>query len=210
MKSVKSTIVAISVCISFIAPVFAAGTAHALDDNDLVAVVDGDVTRQEGTMCMKRGQALLVARRPMIVTMSGATLAADAGAIILIKTAEKGALVRVLSDRKSGSVKFAWHDWNSALAVGQEAIIAADNACFQQLLADGLGRRLVHSFTVDGGRAQVADISLQDNLVDEPLIVALRADAHSKERRQAVNELLKTAAIYNMIQSTAGQYRRSL
>lgn len=185
-------------------------SAQRLDTSTYMATVDGTVLNQDGTLNLQEGTMLISCKEKVKLWVRDVEVSMAKGAIVLIKSSTASSIVRNLNDRHWGSVSVSVKpDHWVHVGVGQEVMIGPVEGL--KTKGDDIGRRAVKITHADEKKAiRFADICLQDNLVNEPLLIHARSHADGKPQQKLVEDLIKTTAICNLLTRTKGPFYRGV
>lgn len=195
-------------CVASAAPV------QRVESDRQVIFIDGEGDQAASQFTLHNGTALLNCKKSSVVLINEFQLQLAAGAVVLIKESNGIIMARNLSDRHAFSVHLTGKSFpRTNIRIGQE--VAVGPAAIVARAHDSIGRRGIKSVSTkskssDGGLTmKVCDISVQDNLVNEPTVIyACRQSGSLPADRRLKEELIRTTAILNMMTRSQGPYYR--
>jgi hypothetical protein len=175
-----------------------------------IAVLDPQAETRANGIDLVHGTMFLACKKDASVEVNDVKLHLKRGAVVLIKADDGIMTVRNLNDKHYGSVRVhtTRNHWIH-LGVAQEAMIGRPEAIQTKL--DNIGRRAIKLSDIpERGCLRIADINLQDNLVNEPVLVYARCHADSTYEHRIIDDLIKTTAVCNLVTRSKGPYFRGV
>ncbi len=157
---------------------------------------------QDGSINLLKGTLLVRATEETVINARDEKVIVDKGAVALVKAVDGTTKVTNLSDLASNSVRLIAQGRSIDLLPGREAIFSKS--------APNLGHifdiyQIGHNSIVsqplaDKGWVTTSQIALMDELIYQPLLIAIRTDAKYADAKNAmVGQVMKTAAIFNTL-----------
>lgn len=208
-ETINRTLFAIAIACFTWVPAMAADVRSEENDSRLL-ITDGQVNESAGAITLMSGSAFIAAKEPTDVNVDNLVVRLQRGADVFIQKSGGTICVRNLHDRHRGGVRATadGEHWLN-VGVGQELLAGAASAPGSGR-RDHIGRRSVKQLKLKGfDTVRLADISLQDNLVNEPTIHYALAHVQTPTQRRVREDLLKMTAICNMVTRAHGTFART-
>lgn len=164
---------------------------------------------QNGRPYFTQGEAVFIAREPMVIRTNNFTVHLRAGAKVNMVARKDVILVRNLGEEQADSVKIRMGDHIFDCGVGGELVAGASApAIFDEMRIDGIARRNVQSTEAVHGTVVInkGEVSLT-SLMQKSAIMRKLYKSSDEGDKQLIADLMKTIVAMNIITSGRGSYR---
>lgn len=156
----------------------------------------------DGSINLLRGTILVRADKETVINAQNEKIVVAKGAVALVKAAEGTTKVTNLSDLASHSVRLIAQGRSIDLLPAREAIFSKAAPNLGHIFdVYQIGHHSIVSQPLENkGWITTSQIALMDELIYQPLLVAIRTDAKYADAKKAmVDQVMKTAAIFNTL-----------
>lgn len=157
---------------------------------------------------LQSGCLLVRANKPTTISTSVCRTMLANSAVVLMKVNETSVSVTNLGDYKRGSISVFMGNKVMSLEDTSQVVFTRGRPAMSDVFdLPKIGRRSVFSRNISGiGWITTAQVSLSDSLVREPLLVAARTRGNSHAEKVMVHQLIKLAAIVQIVFRQRGRF----
>lgn len=173
------------------------------DEKALVEVLD------QSTIELTNGSLLLRTAQPVSVKLPDQYINVQKGAVVLIKVRDRWSKITNLSDMATDSVSVTAQGKTLKLGPAREAVFSKDAPSLGTVFdVYKIGHRSIASQDLPStGWITTSEVALLDELMYQPLLQSYRASTGITNAREAINQVLKTAAILQMLRGRSSYTR---